>query len=317
MRILLIDADSVIPNIALMKLATYHRNIGDEIDFIKLNIPYYPYRKKTLHIIMTHNYDKVYCSVIFNDNYKHIKGDGIIFGGTGSGNNTSLPDEIENIDYEYFIYPDNKMSYGFISRGCIRKCKFCVVSKKEGYIKQVSSVDRIVKHNKTIFLDNNILALPNHKEILSELNEKEIRFQFNQGLDIRLLDKENSLLLSKAKYIGEYLFAFDDICIKNTVLNKIKLLSWRRDWQIKMFIYTNPDTIQSMIKRVEILRELKILPYIMRDIKCYSDINNKFFTDYAAYCNQPGIFKNMNFETFLNKRHKDKDRIKTSLEFMR
>ena len=46
MRVLLIDADSTIPNLAIMKLSTYHKNRGDKVDFMKLGLPYYPGRKK-------------------------------------------------------------------------------------------------------------------------------------------------------------------------------------------------------------------------------------------------------------------------------
>ena len=41
----------------------------------------------------------------------------------------------------------------------IRKCSFCKVPKKEGYIKQVSNVDDIVQHKKVKFLDNNFLMI--------------------------------------------------------------------------------------------------------------------------------------------------------------
>ena len=44
MKILLIDADSTIPNLALMKLSAYWKRQGFVVDFLALHIPYYPSR---------------------------------------------------------------------------------------------------------------------------------------------------------------------------------------------------------------------------------------------------------------------------------
>jgi hypothetical protein len=116
--------------------------------------------------------DKTYASVVYSGNKEFIKGKDIIFGGPGVDLTTVLPDEVDKCEPDYSIYPENNISYGFISRGCIRKCSFCVVSRKEGYIRQVANVDDIVRHKVVKFLDNNILALPNHKDILKEIADK-------------------------------------------------------------------------------------------------------------------------------------------------
>lgn len=305
MKVLLIDADSTIPNIALMKLSTYYKNKADTVELLKLNIPYYPNRKKSIINVNTDGYDHIHCSVIFPNSLKYIKGNNILFGGTGFSLKSKLPDKIENLQPDYTIYPDNNISYGFISRGCIRNCYFCVVQQKEGYIRQVNTIDNIVKHKKVIFLDNNFLALNNHEDLLKELIDKNIKCQFNQGLDIRLINNSNSILLSKLNYIGEYIFAFDDIKYKKIIEEKLQILKWRKEYQFKFYVYVNPnDSIDKTIKRIEFLKENKILPYIMRDISCWNSEYKNFYTDIASYCNQPSLFKKMDFNTFLVKRYK-------------
>ena len=144
LNVLLIDADSKIPNLALMKLSTFHKCRGAIVHLVKLHIPYYPNRRKLYwdidKIYGNHQYDKIYCSVIFDDSIKFINGSNIIYGGTGYSLDIELPHYIEVLEPDYSIYPDNNISYGFISRGCIRNCYFCKVPKKEGYIRQVNSI---------------------------------------------------------------------------------------------------------------------------------------------------------------------------------
>lgn len=312
-KVLLLDGDSTIPNLALMKLSTYHKNIGDKIIFKRLNIPYYPSRKKKEIFIETKEFKKVYCSLIFEGGKEYIKGENIIFGGTGVDLTTNLSEEVENLPPDYFLYPENDISYGFISRGCIRNCSFCKVPTKEGYIRQVNTIDNIVKHKKVKFLDNNILALPNHLDILEELKEKKIHCQFNQGLDIRLLTEESSFLLSQLKYLGEYIFAFDNWKEKKVIENKLNLLFWRKNWQLKFFVYIHPSMpLGDTINRIEWLKERKCLPYIMRDITCWESGYKDFYTDIAAYCNQVNLFKKLSFFNFLKKRTNNQERIEKS-----
>jgi hypothetical protein len=311
MRVLLVDADSTIPNLALMKLSTYHKRQGDDVKLVSANLPYYPNRKKKPFFVEPA--DKIYCSVIFDGNKNYIIGDDIIFGGTGYDLTTNLSAEVESLPPDYSIYPDNDTSYGFLTRGCIRKCSFCKVPEKEGYIRRNAQVDDIVRHKKVKFLDNNILSLPEHKDILFELVSKNIKCQFNQGLDIRLVDAENSVLLSKMNYLGEYIFAFDNWKYKTLIEQKLKFLYWRKPYQLKFFVYVHPNMgLFETVKRIVWLKDRHCLPYIMRDLSCWQNKYSDFFVDLAAYCNQVHLFKKTEFPEFLEKRHSSKDRIKHS-----
>ena len=313
MRVALIDADSVIPNLALMKLSTWHKSKGDSVCLFRAHLPYYPYKKKSYFFADKIGADKVYCSVVFGGNREYIVGTGIVFGGTGHDLQTELPAEIENCSPDYTLYPENDISYGFITRGCIRKCPFCVVPRKEGHIRKVAEIRDIVYHKKTCFLDNNILAYPEHKTILKELCEEKIKCQFNQGLDIRLVDQENARLLSKMNYFGDYIFAFDSWKYRGIIEEKLEILKWRKPFQFKFFVYVHPDmSLSQTVKRVMWLRQRELLPYIMRDISCWKSSFSSFYTDVAAYCNQVGLFKKLDFLEFLNKRHKNQERITES-----
>lgn len=311
MKILLVDVDSTIPNLALMKLSGYHKANGDDVELLRLGISYYP-DAQTNRMVGASSYDKVYVSAIFKGTIDFVSFDmftdinRVVFGGTGIDILSKLPDEVEISKLDYSIYPDNDIAYGFISRGCNRKCYFCVVPQKEGKIKQVESdLSRIIGAFKKVkFMDNNFLQLPNHLDILEWLGNKKTRCQFIQGLDVRLITEENSIALSKLNYMGEYIFAFDDYKYRKFIESKLELLPWLNDWGAKFYVYVHPNMpLLDTVKRIEFLRDRKLLPYVMRDISCWKSENAEFYTDVAAYANQPAFFKKMGFDTFLRKRN--------------
>ena len=140
MRILLIDIDSTIPNIALMKLSTHYKTQGDSVELMQLHIPIYrPTKKPTL--IDCKGYDQVHISAIFKGTLTNLEFANSKFdiGGSGVDLKKKLPEEIENLPCDYTLYKDTgvdeDIAYGFISRGCIRNCFFCIVRQKEGDLK--------------------------------------------------------------------------------------------------------------------------------------------------------------------------------------
>jgi len=132
MRIGLIDVDGRhFPNIALMKISAYHKAHGDTVDV-------WPF--------MGH-YDKVYRSKVFPfspDFETLIDADEIIRGGTGFMIFDELPECIDRMTPDYSIYPNQTVTVakkeepfalGFLTRGCIKNCPWCIVPRKEGAIR--------------------------------------------------------------------------------------------------------------------------------------------------------------------------------------
>ena len=209
---------------------------------------------------------------------------------------------------EPYYFPDEDTSYGFITRGCIRNCWFCKVPKFEGKLQEYNNIESIVKHKKVKFLDNNILAYPKHMDVFRWcLDHPEIRVEFNQGLDFRLVNDENLDALSKLNYMGEYIFAFDEPKYQPLLDKKLVLMKKyiNTPWKLKFYIYYHPSmSLRELYDRVEWCRAHECLPYVMRDIACWDCENKNFLIDYAAYCNQPGMFKKVSFADFLIKRIK-------------
>ena len=313
MNVLLVDCDSTIPNLALMRLSYYYKLLGWHVTLLKLGIPVYGKPKQ--RTVDCSGYDLAYISAIFDTTPKNvsvIEGNcKVDYGGTGYDIKKKLPKEIDICKPDYSIYPENDTSYGFIYRGCFRTCDFCIVPEKEGAIHQeVQSVKELIFHKKIKFLDNNFLGGINHKQFLNELIELKMPCQFNQGLDIRLVDDEIANLLSKLHYIGEYIFAFDHIEDKKIIEEKLEIVRKYipNPWKIKFFIYCHPkmDIVSDVYARILWCKENKVLPYFMRDLSCWQSENARTYNDFSAWCNQPGIFKTHDYENFCIKRRATK-----------
>jgi len=200
MKIGLIDIDSKIPNLALMKLSAHYQEYG--------------FKTELTQPLFAEEYDSVFASKIFPDTGMPVINGDVVVGGSGSGNNDWLPNEIEHIMPDYRLYRDVDYSMGFTSRGCFRKCPFCVVPEKEGDLRENADIYEFwdLTHKKIVFFDNNILALPEHFErIANQILLAEVRVDFNQGLDIRVLSDSQAKLLSKMKPISQWRFSFDSM----------------------------------------------------------------------------------------------------------
>ncbi len=110
---------------------------------------------------------------------------------------------IEDTLPDYILYPELRdRAIGFLTRGCPFRCRFCVVPLKEEGVRQVNSLDDLLQGDRSrlILLDDNLLAHPRASELLAEMAERGIQVNFNQTLDIRLLDREKAGLLRRIRY---------------------------------------------------------------------------------------------------------------------
>lgn len=291
MKVLLIDVDSKIPNLALMKISAHHKQKGDQVGF---------------NII---DPDVVYGSIVFSKN--KWKGNAIktmypdvdvIIGGSGY-NYIPLSEEIEHIFPDYDLY-NCDYSLGFTTRGCIRNCEFCIVPEKEGKIKRHASIYEFWdhKHKHIVLLDNNILALPNwFKEITNQIKSNNLSVDFNQGLDIRLINDDNAKILSDVKVKPDYRFAFDDPFLSHIIESKIDILKKYNISHCLFYVLVgfNTDKDQDLF-RLNLLKKWDQRAYVMRYESCNG---NQWYNDLSAWANQQQFFMSMNFDKFRSCRH--------------
>lgn len=252
----------------------------------------------------------------------------VVYGGTGFKDNKPLPEEIEHEAPDYSLYDSyiehdlkhkptywnnyKNYSIGFSTRGCFRKCAFCVnrnYSKVEFHSNVSEWLDTSRKY---IYLcDDNILGFKDWRAVFEELAETNKPFQFKQGLDIRLLTEEKAEVLSKAKYHGEFIFAFDDIKDKEIIEEKLKL--WRKHcrkstkfYVLAGFEYQDEREIISVFERVKLLSKYGCIPYFMRHKNYLNSKYRALFVHLARWFNMPQFFKKTTFREFCqaNQAHK-------------
>jgi len=309
-KILLIDVDSKIPNLALMKLSTYYKLLGSEVELAYINN------------LPIKNYDSVYASIVFTKNKFQIsnileKYPQAEIGGSGTENyNKILPENIEHTipDYELYNYNNRgkkfnyfkNISIGFTSRGCIRNCSFCIVNKKEGKIQDWSSIYEFwnKNHNTIMLLDNNFFANPNWKGHVNNIL-KENLFVIENGLDIRLVTDETAYYISKIKFRNKARtakhihFAFDNIKDEKVVVEGVKKLTkYIKPIYFVFYILVGyENTLEDDLYRINIIRNLGCRPYIMPYEKASPE--QKIL---ARYINQFLFSKdNFDFQGYLKK----------------
>ena len=290
MKALLIDVDSTVPNLALMHISTWRKMEGFETGF---NIP---------------DPDEVWASVVFKANRHKV--DGLSFyypdakidiGGSGYDLRKRLPDEVGRMMPDYSIYPECDYDLGFTTRGCDRGCYFCIVPKKEGRfrINQHPSEFHDPSHRKIVLMDNNILLNKDwFFEVTDWIIENRLKVDFNQGLDIRLMDRDIAKRIRELSPIGKWHFAFDSMDYKDDVIRGIAMLNEAgvsvrntANW----YVYLHNDTaFDDALERCNILRENRALPYIMvnqdsprtqrmTDLKRWAHPQIFFQTDFKDY----------------------------------
>lgn len=325
----IIDADQLgrkkhrFPNLCCMKISAYHKNRGDTVELL-------------LDYNRLQEYDHVYIAKVFTDTdvpKEVLELPNVTCGGTGFffDKAEGLPHDIEHSFPDYRLYDEwielmvstgkNKsefkwytdFSIGYMTRGCFRKCKFCVNQRYDrAFIGSTLGEFLDTSRKYVCLLDDNFLSHPKWEQMLQELNNCGHKFHFKQGLDERLLTEHMCQELSRSNLTRDLIFAFDSITDSELIQSKLKLLRKSfTDKVMKFYVLCGFDRhdkydqeffsrdILETFERIKILMNYNCLPYIMR-YQRYSDSPFRgTYVNLARWCNQPGIFKKKSYEEFL------------------
>ena len=287
-RLLLVDVDSKIPNLALMKCSAAYKSEGWETGF---NIT---------------NPSLIIASIVFSKN--NWKADAIrqmhpgvplLVGGSGYQLDSKLPDRVEFVKPDYDLYP-SEYSQGFTTRGCNRSCYFCVVPGKEGkLVHWQHPKDFHDDRFGTIYLmDNNwLMDKPWFLETSGWIMDKGLKVM-EGGMDIRCIDASVAKRLSDLE-IKQMHFAFDFLELEPVIRSKVKLLKeycGPPKHDPTFYIYVESDAqFDSALRRCEILRELDVTPFIMWDQKSRK---TKRIRRLIHWANRPALFWSTEWEGY-------------------
>lgn len=326
MKIGIIDADLIgrkkhrFPNLACMKLSSYNKSIGNEtqllVDYNRVD-----------------DFDKVYISKVFTDT-KIPEGItdklNVEYGGTGFFYDKAppLPDNIEHIMPDYDLYrdwaneqislgnPKDQFRYylntsiGFSTRGCFRKCSFCVNQKYDRVTIHSPLEEFLDKKNHYIcLLDDNILAFPKFRDIWQSLESSGKKYEYKQGMDFRLLNKEKIKLITDSKGLIQrsFIFAFDNIADKERIIEKLKLYREYNNRFTRFYVLSGFDRndkydedfwkqdVKDTFERIKILMEYGCLPYFMRYSKWVESPYRGTYSNLNRWCNYPRYFKKLSY----------------------
>lgn len=277
MLIGLIDIDSKLPNLALMKISSYHKKLGHRV---------------TLAGPINYGMcDKLYASSLFNDSLESNLPSKALIGGPGFNLNR-LPIEIENSDPDYDLYPGCQFSWQRFSTGCVRNCEFCIVHKLEGGIKSASPMKLNPRGKWVYLLDNNFFASENWKESICALKSYKQPVQF-EGIDIRVLTDEMVTELNGVKRKSQFHIAWDNPGIDiSGMIEKVIPKNIRYKFMCYVLIGFKSSKEEDYY-RVMKLREIGVDPFVMPYNK-----QDEYQRNFARWVNHKAIFKSVRWEDY-------------------
>ena len=275
----LLHADGALPNLALMKLATYFQQRREKVLLI---------RGRSREV--WDEPGEVYGSSIFQfSESKRAEAEKewgpIRWGGTGVRIESSLTEIDPTVDWDtvkpdYSIYPQYQWSIGFTQRGCRLSCKFCVVPKKEGKPKSVATIWDVWRGDnyprRVVLLDNDFFGQLREQWAarIEEMIEGCFRVSFCQGINIRQVDEESAKALARVEYRDNEFqrrrlyTAWDNLGDETVFKRGVEILRSAgippKHLMVYMLVgFAKGETMEAILHRFEEIRSLGCLPYPM------------------------------------------------------
>ena len=201
MRVLLLQLDGKLPNIALMRIAAHHRQRGDVCE-LRFGAQF--------ERAFWDEFEAVYGSAIFVKTQPLVKRLRVVYpqailGGTGHDIRSTVEAlGITTQALDYSLYPQFRQSIGFTQRGCRLRCSFCVVPEKEGRVRPERTIREIWRGDpwprEVLLLDNDFFGQPQWRERIREIHDGRFKVSFNQGINCRCLTEEAAEALASVDY---------------------------------------------------------------------------------------------------------------------
>ena len=279
MKVCLLDVDSKIPNLALMRASTWHKSHGDDVKF-----GYDP---------LFDDPEICYASKIFDftKEPQYMPDCETLKGGSGYDLTAKMPfDDYDRIMPDYSLYPQFGYAIGRFTRGCPNKCPWCVVPKMDGNeLRHVADLGDFWNGQKVVrLLDDNIMA--DEDEFCrdcEQLSNAGVHVIW-EALDIRRVTDQTAKALATVKQEKYLHFAYDGHSQDDAVVKGIETLNKNgiKPYRLMFYVLVGFNTSREYdLYRIYLLRDLGVNPFVMP-----FDKSNRYQKDLARWCNNKLIF---------------------------
>lgn len=229
-------------NLALMKIAAWHKAQGDTVSVNQALEPC----------------DLSYGSWLFTQRYPTM-----MAGGPAVDPGRRLLREIEQMKPDYDLFGMTH-SLGSTWDYCFRSCEFCIVPKQRN-----DKVHRSIwafhdaRFDAIEILNNNTFCDPNWRQTFEEIWDADLTVIDGNGYDLRLLDEEKAGCLKRTRFAGYIHFAWDRTRDEAQVVRGLQIAK-RFNLRAIVYVLTGFDsTIDDDIHRCQRIHDLGFDPYVM------------------------------------------------------
>ena len=167
----------------------------------------------------------------------------------------------------YFDYKNGQFEPGrfvrpgvvFTSRGCMRSCPWCMVSRREGKLRLLEIKDGFLVDDSNLFS----CGMKHIREVFKMLKKQNHSALLSGGIDTRIFNQEHLALLENIS-VGELCFSCDTEDNLPYLKNVSKILSLKPDsWKYVYCLVGFNEVLDTARIRVDRVRELGMIPIVL------------------------------------------------------
>lgn len=298
MKVLLIQFDGKFPNLALMRISSHHKALGDSVVLRHIG------NSEAVLPLELLEYDRIYGSLIFEwnrivartvlqyrpdaiiggsgwDDIPNVADSGLVYIGARRGAATVSQLEDHGIftkEKDYSLYPTFANSIGFTQRGCRKNCGFCkvpVIEPKMVQDETIAGIWRGEGHPKNLIIwDNDTFGAPEWRETFKAIIDGGYRVSFNQGINARLMNEEQAEMFAATPCYSDdfkvrrWYTAWDNKADEEVLFRGLGYLTKYgvKPDNIMVYVligYWPGETDSDRLYRLERLRDFGVRPYPM------------------------------------------------------
>ena len=286
LSVCLVDVDSKIPNLALMRASSWHKRQGDSV-----KLGFDPLLDEP---------DLCYASKMFDFTAEpeYMPECETLKGGPGYDLDAKMPfPEYDRIMPDYSLY-GCEYAIGRFTRGCPNRCPWCVVPKMDGNdVRHVADLSDFWDGQRIVrLLDDNIMAdADEFCRDCEQLSRAGVRVIW-EALDIRLIDDQTAAALASVKHEKRIHFAWDSHGQDDAVIRGLEILRRHgmKPWRFIFYVLVGFNTTPEYdMHRIMTLHGLGANPFVMP-----FDKSDPYQRHLARWCNNKVIFKSTDFEHY-------------------